>query len=69
MSIGQANRNPMLDTHEFEVELENGETDKIMADKITANLYSQLDNEGREILQLKGIIEHNKDGFTLPKDI
>ena len=54
----------MLDTHEFEVELENGETDKIMADKINANLYSQLDNEGREILQLKGILEHNKDGFA-----
>ena len=29
--IGQAHRNPMLETRKFEVELENGETDNIMA--------------------------------------
>ena len=39
----------MLDTREFEVDLVNGDTDKIMANQITANLYSQLDDEVREI--------------------
>ena len=36
--IGQAHRNPMLDTREFEVELKNGETDKIMAKQSSDNL-------------------------------
>ena len=36
--IGKAHRKPMLDTLEFEVELEDGETDKIMSNQIAANL-------------------------------
>ena len=56
--IGQAHRKPILDTHEFEVDLENGETDKIIADQIAANIHSQLKDEGREIIQLKFTIGH-----------
>ena len=67
MPILQAHRNPILDTREFEVELENGETEKIMTNQISANLYSQLDNEGRDILQLKYIIDHKNDGSGLKK--
>ena len=63
--IGQAHRNPMLDTPKFEVELENGETEKIMADQIAGKIYSQLDYEGREIFQFKRIIDHKKDGYSL----
>ena len=55
----------MLDTHEFEVELENSETEKIMADQISANIYSELEYDGREIFQFKGIIDHKKDGYSL----
>ena len=40
--IGKGHRNPMLDTRKFEVELENGETEKVMANQIDTNLYSQL---------------------------
>ena len=40
-----------------------------MANQISANLYSQLDNEGRDILQFKGIIDHKKDGYALTKEI
>ena len=65
--IGQAYRKPMLDTREFEVDLENGDTDKKMENQIYANLYSQLDDEDRDILQFKGIIDHNKDGSALTK--
>ena len=58
----------MLDTSEFEVDLENGETYKIMANQISAKLYSKLDDEGRGILQFKGIIDHKKDGSALTKE-
>ena len=57
----------MLHTREFEVELKNCETEKIMENKIAAHLYSQLDDEGSEILKYKGIIGHNKYGSTLTK--
>ena len=66
--IGQAHRNLMFDTREFKVELENCEADKIMADKIAANLYTQLENEGCEIFQFKFIIEHKNYGSTMKKD-
>ena len=67
-SIVQVHRNPILYTREFEVELKNGETEKIMPNQIYAKLYSQLYNEGRDILQIKGIITHKKDGSTLTKE-
>lgn len=66
--IGRAHANPMLDTREYEVELEDGETDRILANQIAANLYSQLDDEGREIMNFKGIIDHKKDGSALTKE-
>ena len=37
-TIEQAHRNQMIDTHESEVDLENGETDKIIENQIAANL-------------------------------
>ena len=66
--LGQAHTKPMLETREFEVDLENGKTEKIMANQIAANLYYQLDDEGRDILQFKGIINHKKDGSALTKE-
>ena len=63
--IGVANRNPLLDTREYEVELENGETDRIFANKLAVNIYSQLDDEGREHLKFKDIIDHRKDDSAL----
>jgi len=48
--IRTANNNPLLDNQEYEIELEDGATDRIFANKIAENIYSQLDDEGREIL-------------------
>ena len=39
-----------------------------MENQISANLYSQLNHEVRELFQFKGIILHNNDGFALTKD-
>ena len=51
--IGQAHPNPLLDTRQYEVELEDGTTDAYFA-----NLYSQVDSEGRELLSFKEIADH-----------
>ena len=58
----------MLYTGYFEVGLENGDTDKIMANQIDANIYSQLDYEGHEIIQSKDIIDYKKGGSDLTKE-
>ena len=61
----QEHRNPIMDTREFEVYLENGETDKIMANQIATNLYSQMYNEVSEIFQFKVIVDYKKDRSDL----
>ena len=66
--LGQAHSNPMFDTREFEVELENGESERIMANQIAMNLYSQLDDEGREILSFKSIVDHRSNNTALTKE-
>ena len=66
--IGRAHKNPMLDTREFDIELENGEMEKILANKIAENLYSQLDDEGRDILAFRGIIDHKSDKSAVSKE-
>ena len=45
--------------------MENGETDRIFANKLAVNIYSQLDDEGREHLKFKNIIDHRKNGSAL----
>ena len=37
-AIGMAHRNPMLDTREYEIELEDGTVDKMLANKIAENI-------------------------------
>ncbi|KAL7525855.1 hypothetical protein ACHAWF_001533, partial [Thalassiosira exigua] len=39
-----------------------------MANKIAENLYSQVDDEGREILRFADIIDHRKDSTALTKE-
>ena len=58
----------MVHTQEFEIELESGDTDKIMANQIAANLYSQLDNDSCKIMQFKDIIDHKADGSDMTKE-
>ncbi len=44
--IGKAHTNPLLDTREYEVELEDGTYDSYFANTIAENLWSQCDVEG-----------------------
>ena len=44
--IGMANDNPMLDTHEYEVEFLNGNHESLSANIIAQHIFSQVDEEG-----------------------
>ncbi len=59
--VGSAHTNPLFDSREYEIELEDGTEDRIFANKIAKNIYAQLDDEGREIMKFRDIIDHRKD--------
>ena len=65
--LGNAHSKIALDTREYEIELEDGTEDRIMANKIAANIYSHLDDEGREILAFGDIVDHRKNGHEISK--
>ena len=63
--IGVANINPLLDSREYEVEYEDGTTAKYFANTIAENLYSQVDDEGRQHLVISEISDHPKNATTI----
>ena len=48
--VGQAHSNPILDTHEYEVEFTDGSREIYKANLIAENMYSQAEEEGSNIL-------------------
>ena len=66
--LGTAHNNPMLDTRQYDVELEDGTSDRIFANKIAANIYSQVDDEGREVMMFREIIDHSWDDDAVTND-
>mmetsp|Transcript_6957 Transcript_6957/g.15347 ORF Transcript_6957/g.15347 Transcript_6957/m.15347 type:complete len:588 (-) Transcript_6957:1134-2897(-) len=64
--IGSAHSNPLMDTRLYEVELEDGTTDRYFANTIAENLWSQCDAEGREHEVFKEIIDHRKNARAIP---
>ena len=66
--IGKAHSNPLLDTREYEVELEDGTYDSYFANTIAENLWSQCDAEGRQFNVIRGIIGHKSDGHAVKKE-
>ena len=65
--IGQAHKNPLLDTREYVVEFADGTYEKYQANTIAENLFAQTDDEGRESLLLDEICGHRKDGNAIPR--
>ena len=65
--LGKAHANPLLDTREYEVQLEDGTYDSYFANTIAENLYAQCDAEGREFNTVKDIIGHKTNGHALNK--
>ena len=56
--IGKANNNPILDSPMFEVEFQDGYKTAMAANAIAQNFYAQVDSEGRQLLLLDEIIDH-----------
>jgi hypothetical protein len=65
--IGRSNENPYLDTSEYIIKYEDGTSDRMFANAIAENIYSQVDDEGRHFVLLKEISDHRKndDAITL----
>lgn len=66
--IGHEHSNPLLDTRQYDIEFEDGTTDRYYANVIAENIYSSCDEEGHEHLIFQEIIDHRKDDSTLSKD-
>ena len=66
--VGIAHRNLLLNSREYEIDLEEGTADRISANKIDEDIYSQLDDEGRENLAFSDIIDHQRDDTALTKE-
>lgn len=62
---GKAHRNPLLDTREYELEFEDGTTDRYFANTIAESLFSQIDSEGRQYVLLKEIVDHKRDNSAI----
>jgi len=67
--IGQCHNNPLLDTHQYEVQLGDGSTAEYTANLIAKNLYAQTNPDGRHHLIFKEIIDHQYESTALtPED-
>jgi hypothetical protein len=66
--LGIADRIPILDTRECEVDFTKGTMETYATSLIAENLYSQVAAEGYESLYLDCILDHRKDGSAVSKD-
>jgi hypothetical protein len=66
--IGKRHPNPLLDTREYECELEDGTLMRYNANVIAENIFAQCDDAGRRQAILDEIIDHKRDGRALRAD-
>jgi hypothetical protein len=67
LPVGRANQNPLLDTREYEVVFPDGATEAYTANLIAENIYSQVDDDGRQFAILSEIVDHRSDRTALKK--
>ena len=60
--IGKRHANPLLDTREYECELEDGTMMRYNANVIAENIFAQCDDAGRQQAILDEFIDHKRDG-------
>ena len=56
--IGTANENPILDSHMYEVEYQDGTKASLVANYIAENLFAQVDQEGNRHVLLDELIDY-----------
>ncbi len=62
--IGTRNDNPILEKREYEVIFPDGTIQSYLANTITENIYSQVDDKGHSFSILSEIIGHEWDDST-----
>ncbi len=75
--IGEADKNPILDTTMFVVEFLDGSTMAISASTIAENVFAQVDQEGHRLMYINKIADHRTthraikeaDAFTITKGV
>ena len=63
--IGMANENPILDSHMYEVEYQDGMRASLVANYIAENLFAQVDQEGNRHVLLDEIIDYRVNGHEV----
>jgi hypothetical protein len=61
--IGRAHSNPLFDTREYVVEFTDGTEENYFANVIAENMFSQVDNEGRQYLLMEEITDHRETNW------
>ena len=64
--IGKANENPTLDSRIYVVDFGDGTYSNYSTNVLMENLYSQIDDEGRQYALMVGIIDHEKSDDAVP---
>eukprot|EP00804_Cyclotella_cryptica_P021438 CCRYP_005781-RA/>CCRYP_005781-RA protein AED:0.29 eAED:0.29 QI:0/0/0/1/1/1/3/0/397 len=63
--IGRANNNPILDTHQYEVQFADGEVTELTANAIAEAMFAQCDEDGNEYVLFDSFDDFRKDGTAL----
>jgi hypothetical protein len=66
--VGRSNHNPLLDTRVYEVAFPDGSTDEYAANIIAENMYSQVDEEGRQFNIIDELVDHRMGHDALHPD-
>ena len=64
--IGVTHNNPLFDTREYDGELTDVSIEKYADNIIAENMFAQVDDEGRDHLIMKDIVDHKKDHTEIP---
>jgi hypothetical protein len=58
--VGLANSNPILDTHSYIIDFDDGDWTKLNANLIAESLFSQCDPDGNQYVLLDEIVDHHR---------
>ena len=66
--LGTSNKNPFLDTRQYEVAFLDGTHADYSVNVLVENIYNQVEDDGRTSSTLKDIIDHKCDSTAIPKE-
>ena len=65
--LGRPNKNPLLDTRQYEVTYVDGSNKALTANIIAENLLAQVDEEGHRQMMIDEIVDHRVQSNAIPK--